>query len=251
MEIVIHPSGGDDLPLPAADFVRQMDALRQLLTHAGHATETRILKLHMNSPATVVMDALGAHDSPLNLTRFFDGIDAIASRGEAPPEFGRPVFDALREFASAIGKGLRRAILSLAGREIVFDIAAKRRIEEVFGPDTSSEGSLDGMLEGINVHGKSNVFALYPVVGPTRVTCKFDSDMLPGIRPALGKYVSIQGVLKYRWREKFPYEATASKLEIMDDNQPSFLDILGLAPEATGGVPSEDFIKNVRHGWDS
>src|SRR5690606_4181324 len=106
-------------------------------------------------------------------------------------------------------------------------------------------------LEAINVHGKQNTFALYPVVGASRISCKFDDALLGQVRPALGKYVVITGELKYRWREKFPYEAKANAIKVLDDweDQPSFTEILGMAPNATGGVPAEEFARKARLGW--
>lgn len=253
VSVIIRPSGGDDQTLAASDFIKQIDAMRQLLSlsEQGGGADTRIVKMHMNSPATVVMETIGPGSQPVDLSRFFEGLEAIALRGIAPREFDRPVFEALRDFAGVIGKSVRSATLNVLGRTIEIDIAAKKRIEAVFGQDTSSEGSVDGMLEAINVHGKSNTFALYPVVGATRVTCKFDETMLAEVRPALGRYVAIQGELKYRWKEKFPYEARATKIEVLEDweDQPAFTDILGIAPNATRGLASEEFTRKERHGW--
>lgn len=250
---VIRPSGGDDHSLSASDFVKQVDALRQLLalSEARETAEARIIKLHMNSPATIVMETIAAGDRPVNLSQFFSGLEAIALGGDAPREFGRPVFEAFRDFAAVVGKSVRSATLEVAGRSILIDVEARKRIEGVFGADTSSEGMVDGMLEAVNVHGKKNTFGLYPIVGATRVSCKFDETLLPSVRPALGKYVQIQGELKYRWREKFPFEAFATKIDVLDDweEQPSFTSILGMAPNATGGLSSEEFTRNERHAW--
>lgn len=248
--VTIHPSGGDDYPISASDFIKQVDSLRQLLSLVGNpeGAETNIVKLHMNSPATVVM---APSSTPMHMQRLFEGLKLIANEGVAPSDFSRPVFDALKEFAAVIGKGVRASELNFAGMKILIDTAARKKIESVFGADTAATGSVDGMLEAINVHGKKNTFALYPIVGAARVTCKFDEELLTQVRPALGKYVIIQGELKYRWREKFPYEAIATKIEIAEDwaDQPSFTDILGMAPLATNNIPSEEFVKSVRHGW--
>lgn len=250
VSVVIRPTGGDDHTLAAADFIKQIDAMRQLLALSDPSgTDARIVKMHMNSPATVVMEAGSAEGRDSYLSTFIAGLEAVVMSGEAPREFARPVFEALKEFAGVVGKSVRSATIEACGRTITIDVAARKRIESVFGSDTSSEGSVDGMLEAINVHGKRNTFALYPVVGAPRVSCKFDESLLAQVRPALGRYVMIQGELKYRWRERFPYEAMATKIEVMDDDQPSFTEILGMAPDATGGLPAEDFTRKVRHGW--
>jgi hypothetical protein len=248
VSLTIHPSGGDDEPLSAADFVKQVDSLRQLLALSDPSGfEARIVRLEMNSPATVVLEASDEGD----IGKFLHGLDEVASGGEAPSQFGRPIFETLRVFASAVGAGVRSAVIASDGKMVVVDVEARRRIESVFGQDTTSEGTADGMLEAINIHGKTNAFNLYPIVGASRISCRFTEDMLQSIKPALGRYVAVQGELKYRWRERHPYEAVVNKIEILPswEEQPSFIDILGMAPDATGGLPSEDFVSNVRSAW--
>lgn len=252
VSLTIHPFGGDDQPLSAADFVKQVEALRQLLALSGHGGDAKILRLSMNSPATIVLETTDAADTPIDMGRFFGGLDEIVRGGTAPRQFDRPVFEALRELASTVGKGVRSSVIESDGTRIVVDTEAKRRIENVFGLDTSSEGTADGMLEAINIHGKTNAFALYPVVGASRINCRFDDDMLLNVKPALGKYVVVHGEFKFRWRERHPYEARVSKIEILPswDEQPSFKEILGMAPHATAGVPSEVFVSNLRSIWN-
>lgn len=253
VSVVIRPSGGDSHSIAAVDLIKQVDALRQLiaLSDSRNSVDSRIVKMHMNSPATIVIEAVRSENGMSNNLAFFSGIEEIALGGKAPLYFTRQVFDVLREFASVVGRSVRSTTIEAAGKSILIDFAARKRIESVFGSDTSSEGNLDGMLEAVNLHGKQNTFGLYPIVGANRVSCKFDEKLLPFVRPALGKYVAVEGELKYRWREKFPFEAFVTKIEVLDDwsDQPSFTEILGMAPEATGGLLSEEFTRKERHGW--
>jgi hypothetical protein len=74
--------------------------------------------------------------------------------------------------------------------------------------------------------------------------------MLDEVRPILGKYVIVTGAMKYRWREKFPYEARANRLEqVSESDQPYLPNLIGMAPNATGGERSEDFVKELRSAW--
>lgn len=250
VSVIITPSGGDQGGLSAADFVKQIDALRELILLSGLNGDSapQITRLEMNSPALVVFEAKA---TSARFEKFFADLETVANNGTAPPLLSRSAFDILKNFASPIGKGVGAAKICLPGREIVIDVAARKRIESAFGNDSSSEGTVDGMLEVINVHGKKNAFALYPVIGAKRVTCTFEDHLLDKVRPALGKYVEIKGELKYRWREKFPFEAYATDISVMPEweEQPSFVDIIGMAPNATGGEQSEEFTLRRRHGW--
>ncbi|WP_230959441.1 hypothetical protein, partial [Erythrobacter donghaensis] len=250
VSVVITPAGEDKARLSASDFIRQVDALRELIVLSGisQGSTPQITRLEMNSPALVVFEA-DANSARFN--RFFADIAQVAHDGTAPQLLNRGAFDVLKEFSAPVGRGITDARIRCGDFEIIIDIAARKRIESVFGNDDSSEGTIDGMLEAINVHGKKNVFALYPVVGAKRVTCIFEDNLLHKVRPALGKYVEIKGELKYRWREKFPYEAFALDLSILPewDDQPSFEEILGMAPGAANGMPAEEFTRLQRHGW--
>ena len=151
---------------------------------------------------------------------------------------------------SVIGKGVRESVLQIDDRKIVIEQYARQRVENVIEPDYTVEGTIDGMLEAVNIHGNRNQFVLYPVIGPTRVNCFFPDDMLDKVRPVLGKYAIVSGQLKYRWRENFPFEARASELEEANENeQPALSEIIGIAPNATGGERSEDFVRDIRGGW--
>lgn len=250
VSVVITPAGEDKARLSAADFIKQVDALRELILLSGASRDNapQITRLEMNSPALVVFEAQA---NAARFERFFSDLAIVANDGTAPQMLGRGAFEILKAFSLPVGRSVAEARIRFGDTEIVIDIAARKRIESVFGNDDSSEGTIDGMLEAINVHGKKNVFALYPVVGANRVTCIFDDKLLHKVRPALGKYVEIKGELKYRWREKFPYEAIALDLSILPDwdEQPSFEDIIGMAPSATGGIPAEEFTRQQRHGW--
>lgn len=254
VKLTIHPSGGDEKDVLAGDFLKQVTALRDLVLLSvtdGAAVDTKIVGLSRNSPAAIEIAPFWKADSkPIGMASYFESIGVVLDKGLAPRNLGRPVFDALKEFVSVIGKGVRTATLQVGDQIVEVNAEAKRRVEDVFEPDYSAEGSIDGMLEAVNIHGNRNQFALYPVVGPSRVTCFFTQDMFGEIQPALGKYAIVNGELKYRWREKFPFEARVIAIETVDEaDQPNFDTIRGLAADATRGKPSEEFVRDIRSGW--
>jgi hypothetical protein len=216
------------------------------------AVETRIVGLSRNSPACIELEVYRKHDdAPVLVDGFFESIKAVADDAVAPRQFGRPVFNALKEFVSVIGHGVRASTLTVGDHVIEVEHQARQNIERVFEPDYTASGSLDGMLEAVNIHGKRNLCALYPVVGPHRVNCYFNDGLFGEIQTALGKYVLMNGELRYRWREKFPYEATIETFEAVNEaDQPRVDEIIGLAPEATNGLSSEEFVSQIRGAWN-
>lgn len=254
VKLIIHASGGDTNDVAASDFLKQVAALRELVllsVHDTEAVEARIVGLSRNSPAMIELEAFWRADQrPLDIDNYFGSVRRVLEAGAAPKELGRPVFNALKEFVSVVGKGVSQSILQIDEQEIRVEQYARQRVESVIEPDYTVEGTVDGMLEAVNIHGNRNQFVLYPIIGPTRVNCFFPDEMLDKVRPVLGKYAIVTGQLKYRWRENFPFEARASELECVEESdQPSVPDIIGIAPNATGGELSENFIRELRSGW--
>lgn len=253
VRLTILPSGRDE-DVTASDFLKQVSALRDLIMLSAHASsdlEARVVDLSHSSPATIELQATWrSNRQPLNVDSYFGSVRSVVEDGAAPRELGRPVFDALKEFVSVIGKGVSRATLQIGSQKIEIEQQARQRVEAVIEPDYTIEGEADGMLEAVSVHGKRNQFVLYPIIGPSRVNCYFSEEMLDRVKPALGRYVIVKGQLKYRWRDRFPTECRAGDIEILDEaDQPEIRDILAFAPDATGGKASEDFVREIRGGW--
>lgn len=254
ISLTIVPSGGDEGSVLVSDFLKQVDALKKLVGYASrtNTVEARIVGLSMNSPASVEIEAFNAsNNAAVPVGAFFHDVYNVVEKAATPINLEREVFDTIKDFASVVGKGVNSTIIVAAGNEVKFDIIAKDRIDGIFGQDYSRHGTADGMLEAVNIHGKINNCALYPLVGPKRISCRFEEHLFKKIKPALGKYVMIEGILKYRWREKFPHAADIHKIDVLPswDEQPSFEDILGMASNATHGEASEEFVKARRYGW--
>jgi hypothetical protein len=253
VRLTIVPSGGDDGPLAASDFLKQVDALKKLVSLVqGGSVDAKVVKLSMNSPAVIELEAGDTEEgSKANLLSFFHDIFNVTHKAATPQNLTRDVFDLLKDFSSVVGRGIQRSIITTNYDEIVVDLMARQRIESVFGQDYTREGTIDGMLEAVNIHGKVNNCALYPIIGPSRISCRFDESLFKQVRPALGRYVLVEGILKYRWRERYPFEAMINRIEVLPnwEDQPKFADVLGIAPDATKGAPSEDFVRAARNGW--
>ncbi len=65
----------------------------------------------------------------------------------------------------------------------------------------------------------------------------------------INHYVNVKGALRYKRRDKFPYAVNDAEIEVYPDEQklPSIFDLKGIAPDATGDLKSEDFVRKLRH----
>ncbi len=247
LSMVIHPLQGDEANLTVASFTTSVDALRKV---AGkfHCKDLRIVKLSSNSPVTLtVADAIPEVPS---LEMFITGLDDFKNTGEIPIAWGRAVIDSVLDLLAPVGKSVARFSISTDKKSLEIDAKYKVAFENKIQRDFSAVGSVDGMLEAVNIHGKKNTVALYPVIGNSKIALTFDDQLLEKIKQFIGFYVEITGELVYRWRDKHPYAGTISGIEhINEDGLPTFSDLFGLAPNATKGVPAEDFITSIRSEW--
>ena len=121
-----------------------------------------------------------------------------------------------------------------------------RRLEE------KMIGTIDGKLEQINIHNNANTFRIYPSLpAASSISCKFSQELLEHVQGALGYFVSVSGECFYRPDAPFPYKIKVQEMRVLPPSSalPSLIELRGIAPEATGGKSSEQFVRELRDGW--
>ncbi len=212
----------------------------------------RIVDLKHDSPASLTLEAC-LKDKKYDIREdihkeIFYTMDKL-QKGEEIPERERfYIVESIRDFSDPIGKHVSK--LNVAGNGNVIDISEefKARANLFTAPEESCHSSFRGMLDIINIHGPEKLFWLYPEIGPTRIQCKFNVDLFEQAKSALGKRVEVQGIFKYKIRAPYPHEAEIDTLDPLpsDEDLPSFKDLMGIDPEITGGLSSEDYIRKIR-----
>lgn len=135
----------------------------------------------------------------------------------------------------------------IAPREATVDKRFKEKLESILGPDEITYGAISGRLEYVNVHNTRS-FRLYPLIGPRWIRGRFTNDLLPEIRKALDRQVTIFGKLQFKSWDKHPYAIVAQSIDIheSDSDLPTFNDLKGIAPSLTGDVRSSDWVRKIR-----
>ena len=157
----------------------------------------------------------------------------------------------IKQLAEPVGATLNSATLKFNGSEFPLTETIAKRIELHMAEYEECAGSLDGMLEKVNVHADANVFTVYPDVGPTSVSCHFPEELLDKVFAAGKRKVSVTGIFRYRKTASYPHHVDVQAIDIFQDVEQlaDFQDIFGIAPDATGAMSSEDFVKELRCGW--
>jgi hypothetical protein len=259
LKLRLRGSAHDDEHVRLNAFIVQLSALLTALNRTecmvsggeGTTLHYRVTDLSHHSPATVTVDAVGPeHSNELPskvINTLFGGLKMLMDHGEAPPEFDRSTLEAYRGLAAPLQRQISSLTIIVGGAECEISPRLSRSIDKVLGPDVLAKGSLKGELESINIHNTQS-FAIYPLLGPKKVTCQFSEELFRNVQSALGQHVIAHGTLKYKARDPFPYAMEVSDLEIPPPTSelPSFWDLYGAAPDATGNMDSVSFVRRLR-----
>jgi hypothetical protein len=157
----------------------------------------------------------------------------------------------IKGLAAPIGKSVKNT--TLVFNSSVVDLTPKiaHQLEDALAVEDECEGSLEGDLDQINVHQGANTFHIYPLIGPNRVTCHFPTKLFDDAVAAVGRRIEVCGTLKYRSRAPFPHQIDVTGIEVLpaDNELPDWEDLRGRAPDATGELSSEAFVRELRDAW--
>lgn len=245
LSVVFHPMQGDESSLSVSGFASGIDGLRKA-ARKFNCRNLTIVSLSSNSPVQMIVEGAGP------LSAFHAGLSQFIKSGEIPEAWDRDKIDSVLDFLSPVGKSVGRLGLVSDHKEIIISLEYKIDFKKSIEDDYFAVGTVDGMLDAVNIHGGKNTLTIYPHVGKTRITCEFDAAYLDQIKELIGSYIEIRGEMKYRWRDKYPYAGIVHEIgPVREDELPNFADLYGLAPNATKGVPAEEFIARIRSEWET
>ena len=182
---------GSDISMDA--FIKAADAFLALLksvdlsVHGGNRLiRWRLAELSYSSPATIAADGrpsrrdIQADPTPRAAEMLLDGIEAIEVRSFMFPEFSDDVLESARTLGSLRGQG-GIANVTLMGmneapttlpRSVPVTQRVVAAVDDVLKEKHRALGSVEGRLEGINIHGEYYL-NVYEVVHGKRVRCVF------------------------------------------------------------------------------
>jgi hypothetical protein len=125
--------------------------------------------------------------------------------------------------------------------------ASRDHIRELLDAKYQSIGSVEGKLEGLNVHGKPK-FTVYEHRTRRAVTCVFDYDRWIGaVKDLLRARIRVSGRVESNARGEI-LRVEVGDIEPLPDMSklPRARDLYGADPDFTGGVQSDLFIRGLR-----
>lgn len=261
--LIIEGLPEDDGQVRLGAFMSQLQNLNATITKLDRenndgkaATYYRIAEISYNSPVRVVLEpqALPKHhyigpailDSLVRLTNALeDGSESDLSKVDAD------LLEDIRGLARPVGKSVKSAALIFRDKTFALTEKITRRVDVALAVDEECEGAIEGMLEQINLHHGANVFYIYPEIGPRKLTCHFPPKLYDEAVSAVGRRVEVSGTLHYRSGATFPHQVEVRAIEAFpaESELPDWEDLRGRAPDITGDLSSEAFVRELRGGW--
>lgn len=219
------------------------------------ATYFRIAELSYKSPARIALEpsAMPKRDYTGHLIiKRLNEVATALSAGTSLVGFDADLLGDIRALAKPVGQSVKAATLVFNDHQLELTDKITRQVDEALAIEDECEGSIEGMLEQINIHLGANTFHVYPDVGPKKVTCKFPPSLYDDAVSAVGKRVEVFGVLNYRIGASFPHLIAVTEIDPFppDFEIPDWDDLRGRAPDATGALSSEAFVRELRDGWE-
>jgi len=261
IKIIIEGMPEDNGLLRANAFISELYAITKNILKvdkliSGRGTPSfylRIVELSYGSPAIVVMDAvpenpdIDLRDKTMN--KFYSAYQNIETGTLERKEIEYSLIEGLIETTSIIGKSIYSTRIITDGYDLNLTREFKAKLDMILAPEEKTKGFVRGMLEYINIHHGKNIFRIYPDVGPIKITCHFPAELMKSAIAAVGKYVEVKGELRYKAVSKYAHEIIVEEIEIFpsDEELPTLYDLRGIAPNLTGDLSSEEFVRKIRN----
>ncbi len=219
----------------------------------------RIVALSHDSPTTMECELIGQEigSAAAFLRSVRNNLDLVAQgkAGSLPADVLRTAEKLTEPDSQKILRSKIQTISDDCGSKCVYELNDHlwKNVLAVQKEEERVISTIDGKLEEINIHKDPNTFRIYLSVPlGTYVSCKFSSDLLKKVQSALGRFVSVSGECTYHFDSPMPYKIDVQEIEVLppSDELPSLRDLYGIAPGATGGKSSEEFVRELRDNWD-
>jgi hypothetical protein len=177
---------------------------------------------------------------------------AIAEQGEAlPPHLSETALTQLQWMATQLqrngAEALSTTYVELDQRARVSADTADN-VKRLRVPKSRAIGSIIGLLEVVSVHGPPR-YSVYDAVTRRPVRCQFKPGEIDQVKGALGSRVMVAGIIRRNVKGQ-PLSVEQPRLSAMprSEDLPSTDELIGLDPDFTGSVSTDEYVRRLRDG---
>ena len=156
------------------------------------------------------------------------GIEIIEDRAEWPPYFTERALVSAKDLAELVGEDISLIQIRRKSHQVSLTKHLAANVDELIGGHYKSLGSIEGTLGSINVFLKKT-FLVYDFLTKRSVRCYFPNQLFETAKDALGRRVSVSGVIRSR-KNGDRVSIAVEELEVFPRSEelPDVFDIIGI-----------------------
>lgn len=245
--------------VPLADFLKTLDDTRHIIEAVDRSVaraDKPVSRLLVQDLRTGSLDTL-VRLEPRSTERqetvehiaeaFVTGIAVIEREATVPAHFSSRSVDRVRKLVGRFREhGVRRVRVAAydGGDEPLAETWLTERGGEHARVALEARhrgiGSVTGYLDAVDVHDR-NVVRVHERRTGRRIPCSFTDALFEDVRTALRKRVAAMGVVE-RDALGQPVKLTLRGLRVLSDDGPSVDDLVGLDPDFTGDMTTDEYV---------
>lgn len=248
-------------------FVGFLRAVDQSI-HGQRMIRWRLADLSYSSPATISCEGSAASrriaedPTPQLVVAALDAVEGMETSGRVLRTLSDTALEEIRALGELRGRGgiTNVHIVGMNGvpdapvRVVPVTPRVVAAVQDVLGGRYRAIGSVEGRLEGINIHGapSQHYFNVYEPLHGRRVRVLFSPSQLEEARAALGQRVLVFGEVESNARGHPVLVKSRKPLRILrgKGELPTVEDIARITGSLTGGTESTQFIRELWDGGD-
>jgi hypothetical protein len=176
----------------------------------------RVARVAYSSPLEIELEPHPVGRRPESAHLIVASLNRVATAirgGDDLLDLEADLLEDIRGLAQPVGKQMQAVRLVFDGATLDLTPEVATRVDRALAVSDECEGSIEGMLEQINLHAGANVFYIYPDAGPRKVACRFPPRLQDDAVFAVGRKVEVSGTLRYRARADYPHEIAVRFIE--------------------------------------
>ena len=189
--------------------------------------------------------------------RFVDGVHTIQTEGVTPALFTPECMSSISKIVRSLGTNGISA-LNLVGtgldrvpphleKPVELSSAAADKVQALVGASHKSIGSVEGRLELVSIHVGARRFNVYHAITQKAIRCNLPTEIEDDVVRNLGRRVIVSGTVSYNERgEPISVDVHHFRPLKEENDLPSVADMLGMAPDITGNLTTEEYIRQLR-----
>ncbi len=245
----------EDFARQVSDFNAALVGLDQHISSRNKSTVSfRVTDLKHCSPSEITIEAIGLEDSLEDnssrvIPAFVRMVESL-NAGKNVEGLPRAILEPFHRISKAFSDGMKEIKIISEESNVFITSQIEKLLGELLDTEKITVGTVKGTLDLINVHKGMNSFRIYPIIGPSFVTCSFPNSLKEKAKGAIERYIAVAGTLHYRFGCEYPHLIEADDIEYMpeEDKLPklaSFRGIIKLDKSA------EETLEEERHGqWE-